>query len=248
MGKSCFGPGLKAGSPNYVAQFMEFQDAAPAQPARAPQNPALAALCETLAKRAAELGPGGAETAARIAAAATSYERSFLEEFSQDHDHFLLVGQDNFRRYRPFRAVRVRVHPQDSPFDLFARVCAAHMAGSQVTVSAPRNFTSPALKLLEEITQSWAGAIEFVEETDGELAGIMREHQTDRVRCAAADRVSPLVLEASGESGVCVVSRPVLANGRVELLWYLQEQSLSIDYHRYGNLGLRSAEHRAAVL
>ena len=248
MGKSCFGPGLKAGGPNYVAQFMEFQDAPPAKPARAPQNPALAALCETLAKRAGELGQDGAETAARIAAAATSYERSFLEEFSQEHDHFLLVGQDNFRRYHPFRAVRVRVHPQDTPFELFARVCAAHVAGSQVTVSAPRNFTSPALKLLEEITQSWAGAIEFVEETDGELAGMMREHQTDRVRCAAADRVSPLALEAAGESGVCVVSRPVLAEGRVELLWYLQEQSLSIDYHRYGNLGMRAAEHRAAVL
>jgi RHH-type proline utilization regulon transcriptional repressor/proline dehydrogenase/delta 1-pyrroline-5-carboxylate dehydrogenase len=44
-----------------------------------------------------------------------------------------------------------------------------------------------------------------------------------------------------------VVSRPVLQEGRVELLWYLQEQSLSIDYHRYGNLGVRVNEPRAAV-
>ncbi len=247
MGKSCFGPGLKAGGPNYPAQFMEFEEAA-AKPARAPQNPGLAALCDALAQRAGELGPGGAEAAGRVAGAAASYAHRFLEEFSQEHDHFLLVGQDNFRRYRPFRAVRVRVHDQDTPFDLLARVCAAHVAGSQVTVSAPKDFTSPALKLLEEITQSWAGAIEFVEETDSELAGMMREHQTDRVRYAAADRVSPLVLEAAGESGVCVVSRPVLAEGRIELLWYLQEQSLSIDYHRYGNLGMRAAEKRAVVM
>ena len=35
-GKSCFGPGMKAGGPNYVAQFMELADrqaiASPGQP------------------------------------------------------------------------------------------------------------------------------------------------------------------------------------------------------------------------
>jgi RHH-type proline utilization regulon transcriptional repressor/proline dehydrogenase/delta 1-pyrroline-5-carboxylate dehydrogenase len=247
-GKSCFGAGMKAGGPNYVAQFMEFEDAVPAKPAGAPQNPALARLCEELGKRAGELGPGGAATADRMVVAAVSYERSFLDEFGREHDHFQLVGQDNFRRYRPFRYVRVRVHADDSPFDLFARVCAVHVAGGRVTVSVPKDFASPALKLLEEITESWAAAIEFVEETDEELAGIVRQRQTDRVRYAAPDRVSQPVLEAAGESGVCVVSRSVLTEGRVELLWYLQEQSLSLDYHRYGNLGTRSGEQRAEVL
>ena len=32
---------------------------------------------------------------------------------------------------------------------------------------------------------------------------------------------------------------PVLSEGSLELLWYTEEQSLSIDYHRYGNLGAR---------
>jgi RHH-type proline utilization regulon transcriptional repressor/proline dehydrogenase/delta 1-pyrroline-5-carboxylate dehydrogenase len=248
IGKSCFGPGMKAGGPNYVAQFMEFEDAAPDNAAGAPQNPELARLCEGLRNRASELGPGGAAMADRMAVAAASYERSLLDEFGKEHDHFRLVGQDNFRRYRPLDYVRVRVHPEDSPFDLFARVCAVHVAGSRVTISVPKDFASPALKLLEQITESWAAAIEFVEETDEELAGIVRQRQTDRVRYAAPDRVSQPVLEAAGESGVCVVSHPVLTEGRVELLWYLQEQSLSIDYHRYGNLGIRSAEQRADVL
>ncbi len=56
------------------------------------------------------------------------------------------------------------------------------------------------------------------------------------------------VLQAAAEAGLCVVSRPVSAEGRLELLWYVQEQSLSIDYHRYGNLGLRAGEPRAEVL
>ena len=43
------------------------------------------------------------------------------------------------------------------------------------------------------------------------------------------------------------MQRTILAVGRIELLWYLSEQSLSIDYHRYGNLGDRAAENRRAV-
>lgn len=40
----------------------------------------------------------------------------------------------------------------------------------------------------------------------------------------------------------CIVHLgPVLHNGRIELLNYLREVSLSYDYHRYGNLGLREA-------
>jgi len=182
MGKSCFGPGLKAGGPHYVAQFMEFADVIPAKPAGGPLKPALAAFCQALRPRAGELGPDGSATADRVAAAAVSYESSFLHEFGKDHDHFRLVGQDNFRRYRPFHDVRMRVHPDDSPFDLFARVCAVHVAGGRVTGSVPRDFSSPALKLLEKITESWAAAIEFVEETDEELAGIILQRQTDRVR------------------------------------------------------------------
>ena len=33
-----------------------------------------------------------------------------------------------------------------------------------------------------------------------------------------------------------------------ELLWYLREQSISFDYHRYGTLGDRATEERAATL
>ena len=40
---------------------------------------------------------------------------------------------------------------------------------------------------------------------------------------------------------------PVLAHGRIELLWYVREQSISNDYHRYGNLGGRGSEERAPV-
>ena len=56
------------------------------------------------------------------------------------------------------------------------------------------------------------------------------------------------VLLAGGEAGGCVIGTPVSGEGRLELLWYVCEQSISTDYHRYGNLGNRAQEQRAEVL
>jgi RHH-type proline utilization regulon transcriptional repressor/proline dehydrogenase/delta 1-pyrroline-5-carboxylate dehydrogenase len=241
MGKSCFGPGMKAGGPNYVAQLMDFTDALVAMADKLPTMPTLKSLCEGLRATAQP-------EAGRILAAAQSYERSHREEFGVEHDHFKLVGQDNVRRYLSVGSVRVRVHPDDSAFDIFARACAAHTAGNRVVISSAPGLNSPYVKLLEQLTESWAGAIEFVEETDAQLALIIRERQTDRVRYAAPDRTPVEVLQAGNEAGACVLSMPVSAEGRLELLWYVHEQSISTDYHRYGNLGLRADEPRAEVL
>jgi RHH-type proline utilization regulon transcriptional repressor/proline dehydrogenase/delta 1-pyrroline-5-carboxylate dehydrogenase len=73
----------------------------------------------------------------------------------------------------------------------------------------------------------------------------MRDRQTDRVRYADPKRVPLEILKASAESGICAVSVPVSSEGRLELLWYVQEQSISVDYHRYGNLGQRASESRS---
>ncbi len=158
------------------------------------------------------------------------------------------MGQDNFRRYLPVHEIRVRVHPKDTFFEVFSRVCAAKSIGCRLTVSLPPKLASEVVQLLESLTEHWAGAIEFVEESDRELADVMRSNQTERVRYAAPNRVPLVVHEASRQSGVHVSRSPVLMEGRVELLWYVREQSISSDYHRYGNLGMRAAEERAEVL
>lgn len=241
QGKSAFGPGMKAGGPNYVAQLMDFADASPGTQDAEPASPTLATLCTNLRR-------SQHADAARIIAAAVSYDRAWREEFSREHDHFKLVGQDNFRLYRPAGSVRVRVEQQDTPFEVFARACAAHAAGNRVTVSSPPGLEGAVISLLEQLTEPWAGAIEFVEETESQLIEAIRGRQSDRLRYASPDRVGVAVLEAASQAGVPVLTAPVSAEGRLELLWYLLEQSLSIDYHRYGNLGPRAEEQRAPVL
>jgi RHH-type proline utilization regulon transcriptional repressor/proline dehydrogenase/delta 1-pyrroline-5-carboxylate dehydrogenase len=231
---------MKAGGPNYVAQFMDFEDVAGLPVNGTPETPTLAALCSGMRAQ-----PQDGD--ARIAAAASSYERNQQEEFGAEHDHFRLVGQDNVRRYLPVGSVRVRIHADDTDFDVFARACAAHVAGCGVVISTPPGLESSAVRRLEKLTESWAAAIEFVEESDADLAQAISEGQVDRVRYAAPERASLEVLKAGNAANGCVVSVPVSGEGRLELLWYVREQSISTDYHRYGNLGIRADEPRAEV-
>jgi RHH-type proline utilization regulon transcriptional repressor/proline dehydrogenase/delta 1-pyrroline-5-carboxylate dehydrogenase len=65
-----------------------------------------------------------------------------------------------------------------------------------------------------------------------------------RVRYAAPDRVSRIVREAAAEALQWIADLPVSSHGRIELLWYYREQSISHVYHRYGNLGIRADEPR----
>ncbi len=237
QGKSVFGAGMKAGGPNYAAQFMHFTDGPAVPPAGPPADPVAARLC-------AALRPQNHPAADRLAAAALSYETARREEFGREQDAFQLVGQDNLRRYLPCGRVRIRLHAADNLFDICARVLAAHITGCAVTISLPADGTEPAPALLPQLAQSFP----TVRETDDELAAVIGAGQADRVRYAAPERVPLNVLQAGNEAGGCVLSTPVSGAGRLEMLWYVREQSISIDYHRHGNLGLRAAEPRAPIL
>jgi RHH-type transcriptional regulator, proline utilization regulon repressor / proline dehydrogenase / delta 1-pyrroline-5-carboxylate dehydrogenase len=242
VGKSAFGPGIKAGGPNYVAQLMDFRDRgdAPVPQQDAPLSDRSRALLEQL-----DALPRADRE--RLTIAVASYQAAFDREFGCEHDDVRLVGQDNIRRYLPVPALRVRVHGEDSAFEILARVAAAWTVGCHVTVSSRPALRSPSVALLDRLTASWGAAVEFVEETDAELCELIRSHQTDRVRYASPERVPTEVSRAVGDSGVYIARTPVVSEGRVELLWYVTEQSISDDYHRYGNLGMRADEPRRPV-
>ena len=184
----------------------------------------------------------------RVLQAVHSYDRAYAAEFGVQHDSVRLLGQDNYRRYLAVPALRIRVHSDDSAFEIFARVCAARISGCRITLSAPVGMHSAALELLDVMTDTWGAALEFVEESDAELADVVSRSQTSRVRYASSERVPESILRSVGDTGIYLARTPVLAEGRVELLWYLMEQSISHDYHRYGNLGTRAGEHRRPVL
>ena len=241
MGRSSFGPGMKAGGPNYVAQFMQFEDRNAAAAEAQIANEHLADLRTRL--RLVDIGASVLEIEQLLSALAR-YDGAAREEFGRAHDHFRLIGEDNFRRYLPIPGMRIRVHPDDSFFEVFARAAAACAAGCRVTVSGSPDAPLATMRALDELTESWAAQIEFIEETDDDLAAAIREGRTERVRFARRERVPRELRAAAAENGVHLADTPVLAEGRIELLWYVREQSLSRAYHRYGNLGPRTAERR----
>jgi RHH-type proline utilization regulon transcriptional repressor/proline dehydrogenase/delta 1-pyrroline-5-carboxylate dehydrogenase len=247
MGKSAFGPGIKAGGPSYVAQLMDFSDRQAPACSETIADPLLGDLRERIARGRGEGTGMTDEEVERVLEAFDSYDRSVREEFGREHDHFRLLGQHNIRRYLPASPLRIRAHADDTPFDLYARVGAARAAGCRITVSTPPGVSPRGLTELERLTERWGGAAEFVEEGDADLAHVILGGQVERVRYAGPGRAPLAVLEAAHERGVHVAWASVLREGRIELLWYLREQSISHDYHRYGNLGERGAEGRSGV-
>ncbi|MBM4376054.1 MAG: proline dehydrogenase family protein [Deltaproteobacteria bacterium] len=271
VGKSAFGPGIKAGGPNYVAQLLEVTERPAEEVTKAPGSSRAAravvatgtmlaagvcrdeglesmrrAIVDRLLRRVDDAALPASD-AHRVSLALESFAQARAAEFAVEHDHFRLVGQDNVRRYRPVPRLRVRVHADDSAFDVLARVAAARVVGAEVTVSRPPGTPHPTLALLASLTASWKEPPGIVEESDEALAELVRKRGTDRVRYAAPERVPLLVHAAVGETGVHLARTRVIAEGRIELLWYVVEQSLSHDYHRYGNLGVRSEESRRPV-
>jgi len=237
MGKSNVGPGIKAGGPNYVAQLMQFEGDDQRELPE-PKNRLLADLADRLSTR---------ECLGSLRDAVASYDAWAESEFKPTHDHFRLLGEDNLRRYLPVELVRVRVAPNDSEWEIAARVAAAQAAGARVVVSSPPQLPSQVaefLLLLDAQTEFWAGAIEFVEESDTQIATLVAQQQSGRLRYAAPDRVPKVVRIAAAEAIAYVADTLVSSHGRVELLGYLCEQSTTYRYHRYGNLGFRADEER----
>jgi hypothetical protein len=137
----------------------------------------LAADLDALRRPLEEGAAGGQANAdqevCRILSALGSYAAWAESEFRTMHDHFRLLGEDNFRRYLPVEPLRIRVHADDSLSDVFCRAAAARAAGCRATVSMPPELmgsAADAVELLDRLTDSWGAAIEFIDEDDASLA------------------------------------------------------------------------------
>ncbi|HXH82223.1 MAG TPA: hypothetical protein VNN07_04755, partial [Candidatus Tectomicrobia bacterium] len=58
----------------------------------------------------------------------------------------------------------------------------------------------------------------------------------DAERVRVWEPLSTAARVAAIASGLAVIDAPVLANGRLELRWYVREQTVTRVLHRYGNV------------
>ncbi len=242
MGKSALGAGIKAGSPKYVAQFMDFQEKS--MPTVGPlqhAHPMLKLVQNWQRKLDWGEFDGLEMDMHKTIRAVKSYLFHYEQEFAREIDYFHLRGQDNILRYLPVGTVVVRLHEDDSLFETLARIAAVRISGCKLWVSIPKKLDNPVTRFLQgKEGQRLINDAPVFQEPDDRL--IKSISKVDRIRYAVPERVPLAVFEAAAQTGFYIARTPVMMDGRLELLQYFQQQSICNNYHRYGNLGDRALE------
>ena len=242
MGKSALGAGIKAGSPHYVAQFLDAEENAPPVAGPTTGTHPLLRLAQRWQLKLDwnKLGDDAADVRKTILAI-RSYLFHVEREFGREIDYVHLRGQDNVLRHLPVGTIVVRLHPQDSLFETLARIAAVKATGNRLRVSVPKGLDTPATRFLYGPEgRRLIGREPMFQETDEDLIACLPK--IDRIRYAASQRVPREVFTAAAETGLYIARSPVAMEGRIELLQYYRQQSVCTHYHRYGNLGFRAGE------
>lgn len=232
--ESSFGKGAKAGGPNYLIQLMH-----PYQVGLPIENAVPCLEVKELSKEVEKyfvLDANLEDWSATIG----SYAFYWNEYFSKKHDPSLLLGQDNIQAYIPHRHMILRGQKDDKPLDILKVIAAALTCHTSLEVSMG---DEKLFKVLKEIKLNSQISLYF--ESDEKFIKKISEKKIKRIR--TLQNLSSDLLRAIIEKGCQINSGPVMSNGRIELLQYLREVSISSNYHRYGNLGPRENEERSSL-
>lgn len=208
---SSFGRGAKAGGPNYVAQLAT-PTAVTLPQEKAPLPPQVAPMITSL--KSCGLDEKSLEIWKK-SAENYAYWAPILKEPT---DPSCVLGQDNYFYHVPRKRVFLRVDVDAPILPVLQVMAACLICGTPLEISSA----------------SQLAVTTIVEE---EEAFVRRLPEGARVRLISSP--SQRLLKEGADQGIYVDAAPVLPHGRLELLHYLREVSLSVDYHRYGYMGLR---------
>jgi len=256
--KSAVGPGFKAGGPNYLVGLGSWEPA-PRDPVDEPLAGGVAALLEAatgplghedldlppvtdVASTAPARGLAREDAAAArttLAAAALAWRT----ELALAVDVSGLEAERNVLRYRPV-PVHVRVGQAGTLAELVAVVGAGLTAGGTFDVSVGIEVPDGVARVLDALGVPWTRAddeawLEWLgspssggsngDADAARTAGVLPA----RVRLLGADG-GAVARALGGRPDVAVFDQPVTRSGRLELLPFLREQSVSVTAHRFG--------------
>ena len=236
FGASAYGPALKAGGPNYIMQLRSFVDDAVINYDRMKERSDLHQFIKDI--DAAFHNSNIDIPTQELYHAADSYHYWAQHEFLREHDHQRLTGQDNIRRYVPVHHLRLRLEDAQHLAACCKAILASVSVSCRCTVSLAPNLEPLISSALHQATIPWAAQVEVITEHIDELKSAIKNYQCDRLRLFTPD-TDDVLLRLAPLYNCYIDRRPVLQHGRIELLAYMREQSISFDYHRYGNLGKR---------
>ncbi|MDG2208342.1 MAG: bifunctional proline dehydrogenase/L-glutamate gamma-semialdehyde dehydrogenase [Pirellulales bacterium] len=243
FGKSCFGPGFKAGGPHYVNLFTRFSHRPTSAAEAAPLIGPLQQFGEWLHKLKAEeiLSTPAVHS---LTATLHGYEDHYIREFSGEHDHFLLVGQDNIRRYLPVERLMIRIEADDSVEDVLLRIACGYLTDLSFSISLSPKCGETIRRLASTVTACDPDRMACAVVEEDQLCEAIIAGECKRIRYSGESAITDRLRATAHLHGTVLIESSVAHHGMIELAWYFREQSLSVDYHRYGNLGHRSGEKR----
>lgn len=218
---SCFGPGAKAGGPNYVGIFGTWSQELLPELMSAPQGEAKVALDKLIG-----LLPDEREL---FTTAAGSFAKWWNEEFSVEHDPTQLHGESNHFRYVPLKRVLVRADKMED-----AEIAIVMLAAA--TAGVPMDISLAEAKPWVAKLGLGAVIVESEEKLVNRLVSCVKVGDEVIYSSLRAPGCSNELYRASNEASVQLIRWDVLANGRLELQHYFREQSISESTHRYGNI------------
>ncbi len=216
MKLSAFGGGIKAGGRNYVSCFVNIAEKEDinSSVALSGYESFTSALNEVDKKR--------------FLIAVNSYNAAIKNEFSQENDINYLIGERNTFRYLPLKNMVLRVLPKDSLIEVLLIIIASKIASTPLTISIKPND----IKLVN-IKKVIDNKSKLLVQSDEEFMSIMNNY--DRIRTCNNDIPNAFFIKTA-EKGKYIATAKPLAEGRLELLHYLKEQSIAFEYHRYGSI------------
>lgn len=218
---SCYGPGAKAGGPNYVSIFGTWsQEELPVQLAKP------SSAVSSLLGRLNGIFPEDTEL---FEAAAGSFAKWWNEEYSVEHDPTGLHGETNHFRYVPLTRVLLRADKM-SDAEIAIAVLAAKTAGVPMDISLAESKAWVAKVADGEVT------VESEDQLIKRIPSSVKKDGSINYSSLRAPGASTELFRAANDSALQLIRWDVLANGRVELMHFFREQAISECTHRYGNI------------
>ncbi|MEU1972573.1 bifunctional proline dehydrogenase/L-glutamate gamma-semialdehyde dehydrogenase [Microbacterium sp. NPDC019599] len=242
--RSSVGAGAKAGGPNYLVGLGSWRPSAGGKASRTLHLRGLdTRITEVIEAAQPSLDYEGFDWLRR---AALSDAIAWDRELGQVKDASHLGVERNLFRYRAVPQVAVRATP-DAAWHVLLRVAIAGVrSGAGLTVSAPAGLPAAVRRAL-----SAQHVHVFVETDDEWLHRMSHPGAADEAGGAASSRPSrarlvggaesvaalhrALATAVGGDPDLAVYPNAVTTAGRLELLPFLREQSVTITAHRFGN-------------
>lgn len=154
-----------------------------------------------------------------------SYAQAYRDEFSRTRDINKLYGEQNLFRYLPLKSMALRLFPEDRNEEAEMIALAANTCGTPLTISFdPNDDRTEALR---------ATGCTLRKESAEEFLKAMPEYE--RIRTCSPN-IPRSMYERAAETNLYIATAPPVKEGRVELIHYIREQSISFEYHRYGSI------------